>query len=596
MNDPRLIITGAYIACGEMPDGGVFVSVQGVGLRRLTAPVRALVATAGDWRLLGMEGTLEAVETPSEATAIAFHRAGYALAVYTPVVVPPTGGGSGYGGDEVTYFPAPPDEWRFEIWKYSDAAWALAAAGVTTGGGAEWELIVDGEQLHVCQMGAGVAGRVFVRRATAMVELTGYQPSAARQRVGLGACANSSLAGRTGAAWWRGRWWTIRTMGGQPTVCVQESGVPWAIVPAGHGSEGAISVTAAAAGGGSVQFGGSFVDHYTGQQPVFGGVWGFWDNSRWQWADLGPTTYLERLTQGGTVAIEGVAETLGVRVWGVGESDGAARLWLLEHLAQGVLIYAREKDGVIGLQVSGTGDPNIDGWYYPDGDGHWVREGGGYEIILVDGQYLIIPVGGTAADAIYSTGGTGSHSDIVVIGGDDADGHYSYTGDDETGHGIWTQDDGEHQIIWDGEKWVLVDGDGTIIYVDGSGADPWDGIWTTPDGGTGPVVAGQMEETDEYLAPAGMVYEWIVENDSREVAYEARIKLDAAPEIWRAMRFLVRCDREDAAADDWRTYQVMHAGRAVELDTPGHFVRVAVFRPDGAEMPACQVETRRFRS
>ena len=595
MNDPRNITTGAYIACGEMADGQLFVSVEGVGLRRLTAAARELGATVGDWRLLAVTGTLEAVTAPSEATAIAFHRDGWALALQAAAVVDPETASGGYVGDEVSYGGQSAPE-RIELWQYAEGAWTLAAAGTAVPGGAEWEIIVDGADVYLVRVGGGTAAQVYARRGAGLAALTNWYPHTVWERTRLGACANGAIVGRTGAGWWRGRWWTIRSMDGQPTVCSAQSGRVWGVVPAGHGTEGAIGVSAAACGAGSVQFGGSYVYHYSGQQAVTAGVWGFWDNVRWQWADLGDAIYMERLTAGQR-PLE--TATAGARVWGVGEGGGAPRLWLIEQHLQGVLIYAREQDGVEGLQVTGTGDPAVDGWYRPDGDGHWVRDDGGYEIIQDGDVWVIVPVGGTAEDAIYTSGGSGGELGIVVIGADDpsVDGHYSYSGEDAGGHGTWTQDDGEHRIIWDDEQgcWVIFDGDGTIIYRDGSGPEPWMGLWETPTGGAGPVVGGQMELTDGALAPAGMVYEWIIEDDDREIAYEARIKFDADRTVVSGLHCLVRCDREDAAADDWRTYQLLPVGRAVELDRPGHFVRVAVFRPAATEMPACQLVSKRFR-
>ena len=56
-------------------------------------------------------------------------------------------------------------------------------------------------------------------------------------------------------------------------------------------------------------------------------------------------------------------------------------------------------------------------------------------------------------------------------------------------------------------------------------------------------------------------------------------------ELWRARALAEMMTEagEDAALEDWTSYQALPIGRALSLDLPGNYVLAAIFRPSMAD-------------
>jgi hypothetical protein len=561
-------ISEIWVCAAEMPDGALLVATRTAGVQRVTAAARQIVAAVGDWQLVGLAPAFAEVEGASTARVVALHSEGWAVALGD--VAETAGGGSG-GTDDVSYWPTGTTR-GVELWAYADGVWTVAARGVTEAQGEAFEVVASGDDVYVLQLGGSLYGQlVWARRGRALV---GRQradwPAIVAERALF---ANS--AGRLAGAWYgvSNTYNNVDGTGAMGAAKICQAHGRYLLPRASVEGQG----LGAAGNAGALQLGlgvsdGGMVPQWTWQWGVFGADGGL------QVAEVAAS--LDNITPGKPGALVAVSQAR----WGGQQSmtlEQGNGLYRIERRTRGMLVYAEVRDGVLGLVVAGCPDPSYDGFYHPDGtyngETRYVDEDGTHWIIWDGEQWVVVAVDG---DGDVQQGGyvltlDGQDLGLEVFGTPDGtcDGQY-LPGPDVNGRTSYEQVDGEHRIIWDGEKWVLVDGDGTIIYVDGSGDYPWQGVWTDPEGGTGPVVGGRA-------VPA-----------AEGVAIEVQVVVEPSP-VSAQMRALVRVDRQGESRTDWRTYQALEIGTVVTLDTPGAVVEVAIAKPAAMATPAVRVTVYR---
>jgi hypothetical protein len=434
-------------------------------------------------------------------------------------------------------------DYRLELWSYEAGTWALAAEGQSDTAVAGFDVVIVDDDLWL----VSPLGECQVRRGGSLVVDENPPPRVA----GLAA------AGATTAVWWQGEW----------TVCpeIYEEGRAVGFSPSAGGLCGTAPVYVGAAAG-----------------PA----WCLWTSSGWR---LQAIPY-----DPGYVALTVFLLQTGASgdCWFLSDVGPA---YVIAATAGGLLIWAEERDGVSGLVVSGASDPSADGWYVPgdevNGQPSWVSEDGDWWIIWDGDEWILAPNGETEGG--YSTTPEGSNLGVVVTDAPDASCNGDYLPDGtENGRTAYDQVDGDHRIIWDGEQWVLVDGEGTVIYVDGSGPEPWMGTWTDPAGGAGPTVSGRMSETEAMVTPgAGEHVRFMSETSATERAIAAQLLVTGD---LTGVRALVRTD-STADRDDWMSYRVMPLSPAqVHLDPPATTVEVAIIKPTATAEPDVRLATRRF--
>ena len=535
----------SYTAIGEMTDGTVQVGLSGGGLQRVASSSRVCVASLGRWLMYELDAVMEAVAAPSAAEVVALHRAGWAVAVSGTAL---------------------------ELWQYSGGAWGLAAVGPAAPVGT-WELIVRPDEVWAVQ---ATFDRAWVRRGSALVEVAAAQwPRIVRDRASVGSGP---------AAWWRQQWMSIgesydglTSQRSAVVTPVENALVDRVFVNLAVDDQGdRLWLTGAAATVGAAVFG------IQPPFPIYGSMgFGVYDGATWQMVMLTDPSfegYLNFLTRGQNE-----------RVWAV-RNPGV--IYTIETRPLGLIIYAEEQDGVLGLRVEGASEESANGWYAPgeivNGKASWVNENGLWWIIWDGTQWILAPYGETSGG--YATMLDGTGLGLVVIGAPDetANGEYAL-GPDVNGRPSWEQVDGEHRVIWDGTQWVLVDGDGNVIYSNGDQEYPWMGLWTD-----GVIVAGRLVETDELLAPAGTEVRFLSETDAGRAAVEARVIVDAPAADLAQMSALIRVD-STAEARDWRSYRLVPIGAPVQLETAGTVVECAIVKPAAVDVPeGTRLETERF--
>lgn len=540
----------AYSAIGETSDGVVHLGLVGGGLQRIASSTRVCVAQLGSRLLYEVTAAVAAQTAPTTAEVQCIHRDGWAMAL---------------------------DGTRIELWRYSGGTWSLAAEGdgVEINSYYRFQIVfVEGDLYVVDCLSTTDENMVWVRRGAYVQQLAGNEAWPAALRL-TGVYGSRIL--------WRGIWGLsgggdfhhLHAYGAENPdldLALPHSGLTWLGMAQ---DAGALQVTLWGTGLSSVP-----------------------DTGYWVWWD-GRARYYAAIVD---LKVRTLASGQGGRVWGVGgdgywylqsEND---RLFVTEGIAGGVWVYAVEVDGVVGLQVVGTGD--ADGWYAPgdpvNGQPSYVSEDGDWWIIWDGTQWILAPYGETGGG--YTTVLDGTTQNLVVTGAADAscDGEYA-PGAEVNGQPSWDQVDGDHSILWDGTQWALVDGDGEVIYTDGSGDMPWQGLWTDAEGEAGPTVAGRMAATEELLAPgAGEHVRWLRETDADERAVAARLTISAPAADLAQMRALVRYD-STADLDEWTTYQVMPLAPATATpDTPATTVEVAIIKPTTVGAPDVELWTRRF--
>jgi hypothetical protein len=544
-------ITEELTDVAEMSDGTVWVARASgaTPLLRLATSARTQVCRLNGCDLALISGTVDEIAGPETVDGVlALHPAGWALA-------------AGEAG--------------LQVWQYADGVWGVIAIGEASSAGELTLQAIEIEPYVVRNLYQ--LSLVYARRGSALVAVPWDSVPVKLREMYEASFVNSFLQSsgapsllpqRTIAAWWRDAWYGAAGVFGR-----------WD----GHAmtSLGALEAAPVRAVATARAF------HLFGQEGSSPGQEG-------NWACLRDGLFATR-RDAPYVPLAG-HETAG-RLWLVGHDRGIIgggypdpNYVLLQVTVGpgGVWVYAREVDGVVGLQVENAPDPGANGWYHPDGTHNgetaYVNEDGTWWIIWDGTNWILAPYGTEGGG--FTTVLDGTTQGLVVWGSDDpsCDGEYEADGT-VNGRMSWDQVDGEHHIIWDGTQWVLTDGEGTVIYTDGSGSAPWLGLWD------GCIVAGRMTPSDEYLEPAGAEVRWLYEPElaadtPTEKAHEVRLVVKAPAADVAQMRALVRVDPETTESRDWRDYQVLPIGAAgCVLETPGYQVEVALLKPAAVAWP-----------